>query len=637
MLKLISNTPISLRLLFTFAWATIIPFIVIATLSSFYFQEVDVGKQAVQISNQTIKITTDELAHLQSMHALLVALLPSVTQNNTANANVNQAEQQVILQVLSIEGSFDVDTVKYQTQYQLATSQTMSAIRQILQSNDPHTSLIGDQQILLDQILQHQWPQYKVAQDNLLVGLDTALPLSQAAVLLQTADTLYTPLLANWQRIVDIAQQVNTAVVKVGPSQSLPMLIGTIIAFVTSMGIVFAIGYLVNRTITRPLHLLTGLTGHISKGDFTARAHLSGNDEIARVASSMNTMLDTIVKLMQDTRDRRDILQARVEKLINEVKGVGEGNLRTRAEVTADVLGSLANSFNHMIGQLENLVIRVKRVAREVELSTAQTLEQMGRLVQIEDFQMQQSYIAADGVEQMAQASQEVAQRAQTLQGIASNAQQSAVGGRQATLQAISEIGRIHTNVQTTANNIRTLGERSREINDIVEIIFGLAYQTNRLALDSAIQAAVTGEDRQEFGAVAVNIRRLAEQTKNEATRIARSVRSFQEDIADAAASMEETQRETSLQTKATQNVERTLESIFATVERQARDITDITTMVTQQLQLATAVAQIIQYVADMTQQNKGQVGDVAEYIQRQAQRVQQLSASVGAFIVLDS
>jgi methyl-accepting chemotaxis protein len=636
MLKWTSNTPISLRLFFTFAWATIIPFIVIITLSSLYFQALDTGRQAVQVSNQTIKITTDELAHLQSMHALLVALLPSVTINSNANASVARSEQDVIFQVLSIEGSFDVDTVKYQAQYQLATAPAMADIRQILLSNDPHTSIISSQQTLLDKILEHQWPQYKAAQDDVLIGLDTRLPLAKAANLLQKADALYAPLLANWQQVVDIAEGVNTEVVKVGPAQSNPILIGTIIAFISSMIIVFSIGYLVNLTITRPLRQLISLTRRVGGGDTMARARLNGKDEIAKVALSMNTMLDTIVQLAESARRQHDMLQARVGKLASEAKGVGEGNLRIRADATGDMLGTLASSFNSMVSELESLVVRIKRVARNVEFLTMLTREQMTRLVQVGDFQIRQVIEATSGVEQMAQASQEVAQRAQTLQNIANDAQQGAVGGRQATLEAINELGQIHSNVQATASRVRTLGERSQEINDIVEVIFSLAYQTHRLALDSAIQAAIAGEDRKEFGAVAISIRRLAEQAKSEANGIARIVRSVQEDITEAAASMEKTQRETLLESKATQDVEQALENIFATVERQARDITDITGMVTQQLELATAVAQIMQYVTYTTQQNKARVSDAAKYMQRLAQLVEQLRISVGALTVYE-
>jgi hypothetical protein len=254
----VNNTPILLRLLFAFAWAIVIPAIIIVTLTNTYFQSLDTAGSAVQKSNQAIKITTTELAHLQSMHALLVALLPSITTNNNPNQPISQTEQNAIFRVLSIEKSFDVNTTNYQQQYQLATSRSMADMRAILLSNGP-SPVITRQQELLNTVLQHQWPQYKAAQDNLLAGLSSQLPLVQAAALLQQADALYSPLLANWQEVVAIAKQVNTEVVKVSPSQTNPILFGTIIAILGSMMIVFLIGSLVNQTITRPLHPITPL------------------------------------------------------------------------------------------------------------------------------------------------------------------------------------------------------------------------------------------------------------------------------------------------------------------------------------------------------------------------------------------
>src|SRR5438876_3579230 len=252
------NVPLPLRFLFIFAWATIIPIIVIGVLSTSYLRTLQTGSQAVQTSNQAIKITTNELANLQSMHALLVALLPSITSRGPSSHSF-QAEQQVILHVLNIEGNFDIDSVQYQQKYQLATSENVADISALLLNNDSRTTLISQQQRLLDSVLLHQWPQYKVAQDSLLIALDTHLPLAQAALLLQKADTLYTPVLQNWQKIVALAEQVNTEVVKVGPSQINPIILGTLLAVVISMLVVFVIGFLVNRTITHPLYQLVAL------------------------------------------------------------------------------------------------------------------------------------------------------------------------------------------------------------------------------------------------------------------------------------------------------------------------------------------------------------------------------------------
>ncbi len=90
MFKWLRAFPLLVRLFFIFAWATIIPIIVIGMLSFSISGTFQAGDRAVQTSNQAIKITTDELANLQSMHALLVALLPAIT-INVANSQTFHA------------------------------------------------------------------------------------------------------------------------------------------------------------------------------------------------------------------------------------------------------------------------------------------------------------------------------------------------------------------------------------------------------------------------------------------------------------------------------------------------------------------------------------------------------------------
>src|SRR5207249_12128824 len=125
-----------------------------------------------------------------------------------------------------------------------------------------------------------------------------------------------------------------------------------------------------------------------AKGETSARAVLMGRDEIYMVADSMNKMLDNIVRLIQETQSQRDLLQGQVEKLVSEVSGVGEGDLRVQAEVTADALGVLADSFNYMVEELGSLVVRVKMVEHEVESSTTMTFERMSKLVAAGDDQL---------------------------------------------------------------------------------------------------------------------------------------------------------------------------------------------------------------------------------------------------------
>src|SRR6266516_7671067 len=120
-----------------------------------------------------------------------------------------------------------------------------------------------------------------------------------------------------------------------------------------------------------------------------------------------------------------DVLQGRVEKLVSEVSGVGEGDLRVQAEVTADALGVLADSFNYMVEELGSLVVRVKLVANEVDSSTLVIFDRLTQLVETGDIQLNQISNAAVEAERMADSSRTVAERAEILYDVARDARQS--------------------------------------------------------------------------------------------------------------------------------------------------------------------------------------------------------------------
>ena len=285
-----------------------------------------------------------------------------------------------------------------------------------------------------------------------------------------------------------------------------------------------------------------------------------------------------------------------------------------------------------MVEELGSLVVRVKMVAHEVESSTVAIFDGLTQLVETGDIQLNQIGEAVVEVEHMADSSRQVANRANILYNVASDAQQSAQSGREAVQEAVEGMGRIHVNVQATASKVQTLGERSREINNIVEVISSIAHQTNRLALDAAIQAAMAGENGKGFGAVAADIRRLAERSKDQASMIAKIVRSVREDIGAAAVSMQDTERETSAGSKLTEEAGIALESIFTAVEHQGQEIETINQMAIQQLQSSSAVEQIMRGISETTQQSTLSTRAASQNMERLARLVEQLRASVEAF-----
>ena len=659
MLRFFSNIPIFRRLFIAFAVVAVIPSIVIVLLGNFYLSSLNTRSMAVQTSVDAQSLSSQEQGNLQRMNALVQTRFNQIfasLNGNITDPALSNAGGLVSADIAAREADFRDGLATYQANYDLTTSSNMNTIRSILNDNNPTIGpgIIADQQQALNEVASTQWPAYESLQkqevdlldklDPTVNGHPQTLPADQlqtqfksAYKILWLANNQFTNLDNAWQRVVDDTAAMSKTVTTVGSSDTQPILISTAIAAFFIILMVLATGFIVNLTITQPLRQLASLTRRISKGDTSARARMSGHDEIFMVATSMNSMLDNIVRLIQETQAQRDNLQAQVEKLVSEVSGVGEGDLRVQAEVTADALGVLADSFNYMVEELGSLIVRVKMVAHEVESSTSTIFDRLTQLVETGDIQLNQIAGATVEVEHMADSSHHVADRAGILSTVARDARQSAQGGREAVQQAVEGMGRIQENVQETATKVQTLGDRSREINNIVEVIAGIAHQTNRLALDAAIQAAMAGENGKGFGAVAADIRRLAERAKDQASMIGRIVRGVREDIGAVAVSMQDTERETSAGTQLTQEAGVALESIFAAVEHQAREIENINQMAAQQLQSSSNVVHIMHAISTTTQQSTLTTRDASHNMDRLARLVEQLRASVEAFKLRES
>ena len=129
---------------------------------------------------------------------------------------------------------------------------------------------------------------------------------------------------------------------------------------------VLSINYIIQRKIEDRLHGLVDVCRDYAGGNRTVRSTVSGDDEFAMLSMSLNTLLDSQGTPSQGGTNYNSgsgdasALQAQIEKLLQEVSAVGDGDLRVQAEVTPDTLGVLADSFNYMIEELAKVVGRVQ-------------------------------------------------------------------------------------------------------------------------------------------------------------------------------------------------------------------------------------------------------------------------------------
>jgi len=628
MFKSIAHMPIAYRLLLASALAAVIPGIVIFVLGSSYIGTLTTINQTVQTSNDAIKLATDQQADILRMNALSTALTTTDPKSVQVTIPISQ-------EIASLTKDFNTKFGTYQQNYQIATSDNMKSLLGVLRSSGLGRQTPASQSSMIF-IVSLQWQNYSHAQGIVLQDLQKRVSPTTLESDLAQANLLYLPLKGNLDNLVGLTESLSQIVAHQNAQQIAPITWGTVIAFLFSTIVVFLIGYAINLTITAPLGQLTKLTRRISKGEMNARATLTGNNEITLVATSMNSMLDDIVRLMQEVQGQRDLLQGRIEALINEARVVGEGDLSLQLNVSSDIFGILAKSFNYIIRELSGLIVRVKVVSNEVDKLTATTLEWMKQLVSVGDDQIKQISVSEQEIQYMSNLSRQTADNSRILSNIANDTRQSALDGRIAVQKTVEGIGRINENVQATSSKVQLLGENSREINDVVKVITSIAYHTNRLALDAAVQASMAGTNGKGFEVLALDIRALSEQTKKQANLIASIVSNINENISKASAAMRDTERETVRGSELAQQAGIALGSIFEGVERQAREIDGINIMADKQLKSSRVVVRTMQAVSEAAKKSSSTTREAAQNMWELAQLVTKLRSSVAAFKLRD-
>jgi methyl-accepting chemotaxis protein len=380
----------------------------------------------------------------------------------------------------------------------------------------------------------------------------------------------------------------------------------------------------------------------ISSGDRLLRAPVIGEDEFAVLAAAVNAVLDGApaspagggLGASAAASDNQDAatLQAQIEKLLQEVSAVGDGDLRVQAEVTPDTLGVLADSFNYMIEELAKVVGRVQATTFQVTNATRRLLDRSAEVASASEAQSQQISQTSEAVARLADFVQLSANNALSAAEAARQALRNAEGGQQAVVQTIDGMVHIRENVQETSKKIKRLGERSKEVGEIVGLIEQIADQTNLLALNAAIQSAMAGEHGRGFAVVADEIRQLAESVTDATKKISTIVKSIQGDTLEAVVAMDDSTTDVVNGSRLADEAGEALRSIYAAVDRQAKMIEDIARAANERAQTSEAVAAAMTRIADITRQTNSATQDTTAAVSYLAELAEQLRASVATF-----
>jgi methyl-accepting chemotaxis protein len=248
--------------------------------------------------------------------------------------------------------------------------------------------------------------------------------------------------------------------------------------------------------------------------------------------------------------------------------------------------------------------------------------------------QQAESEHAATAMNQMAATVQNVVQNTAAAAKAAHEATAEAGQARVVVGDAISTIGTLATAVERSAVLIRTLADASTQIGGVLDVIQGIAEQTNLLALNAAIEAARAGEQGRGFAVVADEVRTLAQRTQVSASEIQTMVSSLQHSTSDAVRAMEESRQVANDGVEKAKHVNDSLDAITASVRAIEEMNSQIAVASEDQSKVAGAINQNIlriREVADTTARGAQEAASANRDVVSMAENLESL---VGRFKV---
>ena len=331
-----------------------------------------------------------------------------------------------------------------------------------------------------------------------------------------------------------------------------------------------------------------------------------------------------------EENDRKQ--QAAILGLLDEISTLADGDLTVRANVTGDFTGAIADSINQTIDTLRGLVGTINETVGEISAAATSTQETAGLMLAGSETQAQEVVEISGRMKQSTESLNAVASRAEQLSQQAGTSVQVARNGASTVGRTIQGMAALREQIQDTAKRIKRLGESSQEIGNIIEFINDIAEQTNTLALNASIQAAMAGESGRGFAMVADEVQRLAERAAAATRQIETLVKTIQADTNEAIVSMERSTTNVIAGARSAEEAGEALIRIEATSTDIARFIQEISGEARSEAAQATRIAGQVQSIREIAFSTAGSAQQTASAVSELNTLSTKLRQSVAGF-----
>jgi len=316
-------------------------------------------------------------------------------------------------------------------------------------------------------------------------------------------------------------------------------------------------------------------------------------------------------------------IRTTLKKLGQVMNQVAAGDMTVSFKAQSqDELGELGQVFNETVSKIHQLIERVGQTVVEVERQADRVQQVSGESNQAVAGQRGQIDLIATAMNEMSATAQEVAHSAAAAVGSAQSVNDETVSGRALVESQVGSIQRLASEIDQSVGVINKLASDSASISQVLDVIKGIAEQTNLLALNAAIEAARAGEQGRGFAVVADEVRNLAKRTQQSTEEIESMIAKLQSGVGAAVKAMSASHKMADTTVNESGKVQQALENILGAVGM----------IVDQNQQIATAAEEQTAVAQDIDQ-NIVEISQAGERTAEGASQTEQASRELSGLV----
>ncbi|MCC0177497.1 HAMP domain-containing protein [Waterburya agarophytonicola K14] len=418
--------------------------------------------------------------------------------------------------------------------------------------------------------------------------------------------------------------------------------LATLIAGVSILMVGLLTWFLASR-LTKPISKITAAATNFAEGNLDQKVELSQDDEIGILADSFNTMAqqlqESIIKIEskaeEQSQEKRKLEEA-IYTLLDEVSDATDGDLTVRANLDSMELSTVADLFNAIIDNLQDIAIEAKESSSLVGSSLQQNELAIRLLAEQAIDEAKETRDTLMSVEQMSQSIQAVSENASQAEKITDDTYNTIVNSTKNMDLTVASILELRSTVGETSKKMKRLGESSQKISQAVSFIEEIALRTNVLAINASVEAGRAGEYGQGFTIVAEQVGALAEQSAAATKEIANIVAAIQAETQEVNQAMESGTTQVVETTRLVENTKQGLNLVLAKSQEVNRLMGSISQSTISQADTSQNITKLMQKIATLSETTSQSSAQVAQSIVETAKVAQKLESTVGQFKVAE-